>query len=132
MKRLVWFSLVVIIGIFPAQARVWYVAPDGTGDGSSWESPLGSLVSALTASTNGDDIWVKEGTYNEAITMKEGVALYGGFPTAGSPEWADRDWEANGTIIDASGLKTSVVVGANNATLDGFTVTGASASSSPA
>jgi parallel beta-helix repeat protein len=70
-----------------------------------------------------DEIWVARGTYLESIFLEPTVSLYGGFPASGSPEWEARDWEANETIIDATGLETHTVVGADDATLDGFTVT---------
>ena len=50
---------------------------------------------------SGDEIWVKQGTYYESITLISGVALYGGFDGAESIR-SDRDWEVNITTIDAS------------------------------
>jgi hypothetical protein len=125
------FALFALLacGLFApsAESATWYVTPGGGGTGSSWADPLGSIGAGLAISASGDEIWVKSATYAEAITMKQGVALYGGFPASGSPTWGDRDWEANETIIDATGLNTHTVVGADDATLDGFTVTGGSA-----
>jgi uncharacterized repeat protein (TIGR01451 family) len=77
----------------------------------------------------------------------EGVDVYGGFPTTGDPGLNDRDWETYVTVLSgdidhetnpdtttATGIVTDtadiagtnayhVVTGANNATLDGVTIT---------
>lgn len=72
-------------------ATVRYVAADGTGDGSSWANAMSDLQAAIDASSSGDEIWVKQGTYkptsliksnkptSKAFILKEGVSLYGGF-----------------------------------------------------
>ncbi|MFH1737967.1 MAG: right-handed parallel beta-helix repeat-containing protein, partial [bacterium] len=111
-----------------ASGKVVYVSSNATGDGSgsSWENACRSISAALKASMLDDEIWVASGRYREAIQMKEGVALYGGF--SGVEANRDlRDWETNATIIDAPksvGTKRPAVTGANDATLDGFTITG--------
>ncbi|MFM7135307.1 MAG: hypothetical protein ACKO0W_13445, partial [Planctomycetota bacterium] len=62
----------------------------GANDGSSWENAYrgtAGLVTAITASVPGDEIWVRAGTYRPttgtsrtaAFTLKTGVAIYGGF-----------------------------------------------------
>ncbi|MFB3787926.1 MAG: right-handed parallel beta-helix repeat-containing protein [bacterium] len=92
------------------------------GNGSSWETALPSINAAIALQNYGE-IWVAQGRYHESVQLKSDVAVYGGF--AGSEKSRDaRDWLANETIIDASGLENSAVVGANRALLDGFTVTG--------
>ena len=37
------------------------------------------MCSALETANAGDQVWVARGTYTERITLKPGVALYGGF-----------------------------------------------------
>ncbi len=107
-------------------ARIWYVdsAAEG-GDGSSWESPLGHISEALDGATLSDELWIRSGTYREAIVLEPGVALYGGF-AGDETSREERDWDANETIIDASGLARSVVICNEvlSATLDGLTITG--------
>ncbi len=92
----------------------------------------------------GGEVWVAAGTYDEprssivhrepsdsntgSLMMREGVHLYGGF-TGVETSREQRDWEAHVTIIEGSTARDGaaafhVVVGADNATLDGFTVTG--------
>jgi len=66
------------------------------------------------------------------VVLRPGVRLYGGF-TGSEVGRDERDWAAHGTIIDGStSLLGSapahhVVVGTDDATLDGFTITGGSA-----
>jgi hypothetical protein len=107
-----------------------FVAPGGTGDGSSWDSPLGSIEGALNLSSVGDDIHVKEGTYNEMITMVEWVDLYGGYSSGlTGTDTSGRNPAIYVTIISSAGLSTlgSVVTGASNARIDGFVLTGGKA-----
>jgi hypothetical protein len=77
-----------------------------------------TIQKAIDNAGNGDMIQVSEGTYYENITLKEGVALEGGW----NKDFSRRDISAYVTILDGSRKKGSVVVGANAATLDGFTV----------
>jgi hypothetical protein len=66
-------------------------------------------------------ILVAKGTYSESeVQLKEFVDLFGGFDGA---DWNKRDIYQNATILD--GQKTGpVVIGADNARLDGFVITG--------
>jgi parallel beta-helix repeat protein/predicted outer membrane repeat protein len=61
---------------------IYYVKADGNdGDGKSWENAKSTLAAAHTAATSGDIIFVAQGTYmlTAALTMTEGVNVYGGF-----------------------------------------------------
>ncbi len=109
----------------PREATVIYVNANALeeGDGTSWASPLKTLSSALyTAFIPGDEIWVAQGTYNEAIEMNERVSLYGGF--LGYETSKDqRNWIANPTIIDSSGISCEAVfVWGEGTSIDGFTI----------
>jgi len=117
-------------------------APAG-GNGQSWATAYNNLQLGLGAAQSGDQIWVAAGTYKPttgvdrrlSLVLKDGVALYGGFPSIGNPGMEDRDWVANETILsgdigapdDSSGNSYHVVTGADNATLDGFVVTSGNA-----
>lgn len=120
--------------IFVNQAMVW------NGYGDSWENAYADLQDALDMAVDGHQIWVAEGTYtptdgtNRSVSFElvSGVKLYGGF--AGTETaLAERDWEGNETVlsgnIDSGGNEDSyhVVTGADNATLDGFTITNGNA-----
>ncbi|MFH1739372.1 MAG: right-handed parallel beta-helix repeat-containing protein, partial [bacterium] len=118
-------TVVIVCGIQSATAKVVYVSLNATGDGSgsSWENACTSISIGLNRSVSGDEIWVAAGRYLEVVHMEPGVALYGGF--LGIEQIRDeRDWAANETIIDATGLNTSAVIAADETVLDGLTVTG--------
>ena len=144
--------LVGTLGITLAHAAgILHVAPDGIGDCSSWASAC-SLQTALSNAVSGEEIWVTAGTYkpttgiDRAATfqLKEGVAVYGGF-TGMETTRDQRDPAVNITILsgDLNGDDDNsnviyneptradnsyhVVTGADNATLDGFTITAGNA-----
>ncbi|WP_052345586.1 T9SS type A sorting domain-containing protein [Alkaliflexus imshenetskii] len=82
-----------------------YVKPDGTGDGSSWESATG-LQSALSMALASDEIWASAGTYkptndNDRIVsfrLKDKVELYGGF-AGDETSREQRNWHLHKTIL---------------------------------
>jgi len=109
----------------------------GIEDGATWATAFTTIQEGIDAAyaDGGGEVWVAEGVYDEArdndtgsVVMEEYVHLYGGF--AGTETERDqRDWDAHVTVIDGSTSRGGepayhVVVGANAATLDGFTVTG--------
>ncbi|HEY3266232.1 MAG TPA: right-handed parallel beta-helix repeat-containing protein [Armatimonadota bacterium] len=109
-----------------ANAAVLRVKPDAPGpahDGATWNTAYLSLTTALTASASGDEIWVSAATYTERITLKSGVAMYGGF-VGTEANRTDRAPQTNVTAIDGTnGVTVTVANGAAAATrLDGFTV----------
>jgi len=108
-----------------AYPQVRYVSPlgsDVSGVGSAG-NPWKTIPYALSQITDAGStkkyaLLVAEGTYGGAtVVMKDYVDLYGGFSTAG---WT-RDIFSHATILDGENART-VVTGANNARLDGFTV----------
>jgi parallel beta-helix repeat protein len=110
-------------------AAVVYVdrdAPGPTHDGGSWATAYVTVQEGINAAAPGGEVWVAAGRYVENVIMKHGVAVYGGF-TGTETLQVQRDYDANPTTIDANGSGRAVV-GANNARLDGFTVTGGRAS----
>ncbi len=54
------------------------------------------------------DVYVAAGMYNEAVSIHEGINIYGGFPTMGNPGMTERNisntTEGYKTIIDGTGL----------------------------
>ncbi len=53
-----------------ASARVVYVAPGGTGDGSSWAQAFGSVRDGIGDASAGDTVVLDDGTYHEhGITL---------------------------------------------------------------
>ncbi|MFP6584993.1 MAG: choice-of-anchor Q domain-containing protein [Candidatus Hydrogenedentota bacterium] len=125
------FEEIYLFGTDPNNAldfpKAVYVKPSatGAGNGASWANATGSIQSAIDSVGAGVAIWVARGVYNETITLKSGVKIYGGF-AGGEFELEHRRPSENSTVIDASGLNTSAVLmyGTTNAVLDGFTITG--------
>lgn len=143
-----------------AEAAIRYVRADltsGANNGTSWADAYrgaGGIAAALSASVSGDEIWVAAGTYKPttgldrgvALTLKTGVALYGGFNGTES-KLGQRNFTANPTIVtgDLAGNDSGtanltdnsyrIFVGsgvASTAILDGFTIRAANANGSSA
>ncbi|NBX37288.1 MAG: hypothetical protein EBR10_08725 [Planctomycetes bacterium] len=136
-----------------AEAAVRYVnvaLAGGADNGTSWDNAyrtVDGVSRALAASVSGDEIWVAAGTYKPTagtsrtvfITLKTGVAVYGGFAGM-ETEVSQRSVSGNVTVLTGdllgndNGTTTNladnsyhVVVGssvATSAVLDGFTIRG--------
>lgn len=111
-------SAAMVLFTGAADARVLRVDPEATGGGD-----YKTIGAAIAAASSGDDIWVSSSTYNESVTLKMGVKVYGGFLPAHT-NFGERDWIANPTIIDAQGLGKPAIYGASYGTLDGFVIQG--------
>ena len=133
------------------RATQYYVTPTGasTNNGLTWTAPL-DLQSALALATNGDQIWVQNGTYyptattdqNIAFNIPSGVEVYGGF-MGNETALAQRPPALSGastcilsgdigTVGNSSDNTFHVVIFinvANTTRLDGFTITGGANSS---
>ncbi len=121
-------SVISLMTISAAFADVWYVVPNGTGDGTSWINASGDLQGIINGATSGDQVWVAMGTYQPAagssFSLVDGVSVFGGF-NGTETDLGDRDYVANITILE--GNKSGVVYNTNIGTstvLDGFTITG--------
>ncbi|MCK4782330.1 MAG: right-handed parallel beta-helix repeat-containing protein, partial [Desulfobacteraceae bacterium] len=116
----------------------------GNENGTTWANAFKYLQDALDATedANGQnsEIWVAEGTYypdegtgrtnddrTETFELVADVAVYGGFdPTTGERDWANNVTILSGdvgTVSVNTDNSYNVVVGAADATLDGFTIT---------
>src|SRR5690606_12873626 len=91
----------------------------------------GNLQDMITASSNGDQIWVAAGTYlpGTSFEMKNGVMIFGGFPEAGG-DWDLRSWRDHKTML--MGIPGYSVIRSYrvdpSAVLDGFIIQGGSTS----
>lgn len=77
-------------------SSILYVKENGTGDGSSWQNASGDLQAMMNKQIPGRSVYVAQGTYISSTTegffrMREGVKVYGGFPSSGNPVFADRN-----------------------------------------
>lgn len=96
-------------------------APPG-GDGTSWATAFQRIQSGLSAASSGNnEVWVARGTYMENVTLRTGIRLYGGF-VGTEVSLSARNPAAHTTTIDGN-QAGNTVVGANNAVIDGFTIT---------
>ncbi len=143
----------------PVSGSTAYVnaAVGSSGDGSGWATAFKTLQEALTATStcpNITQIWVAKGTYyptadasgnasptdprDKTFYLKDGVAIYGGFPDTGNPTLSERDWRTYPTTLngeiqqdnDPGNNAYHVVLSANDGPatrLDGFTITGGNA-----
>ncbi|MDY6836632.1 MAG: right-handed parallel beta-helix repeat-containing protein [Thermodesulfobacteriota bacterium] len=78
----------------------------------------GTIQEALDAAAKGDTVQVSQGTYYENITLKKGVTLEGGW----NDNFSQRDTSIYISTIDGRKKGGWVVYGADDATLDGFTI----------
>ncbi len=135
------FIIVIITCLlfhFSSSAQIFYVAPNGTGDGTSWNNATSDLHSLLEMTSPGDEIWVVAGVYfpdpidrEASFVIPSGVAVYGGF-TGMETSRTERDPLINFTILSgAIGATTnddnsySVIRTTNvnaNTVVDGFII----------
>ncbi len=110
----------------------WYV--DGTGgsdanSGASWAQAKATINAAINEATDGDQIWVAAGTYQEYITLHgmRNIELYGGFAN-GDTSLDDRDFFGSKLTTISSppdGYEGVSLHSSEGVRLDGFVVTGA-------
>jgi parallel beta helix pectate lyase-like protein len=111
-----------------ASAKVIHVngilLTDPPPDGLSWTTAFNAVQTGIDAAGAGDEVWVAAAAYFENITLKNGVALYGGFDGTETGR-SQRDWTNNVTILDGRQSNSVIVVeaGATNTTrIDGFLI----------
>jgi hypothetical protein len=86
MQKSVFIAFTLLLAL-SVQAKTIYVDIDAKGgnNGNNWNNAYTDLQDALSASKDGDDIWVADGIYtpgnssSDYFRMKSGVSLYGGF-----------------------------------------------------
>ena len=152
MKRLV--SALFAVGIVAlasgvshaASGTIWHVNHESkaAGDGHGWKTAFQSLQEALSAASKDDEIWVAHGTYypdatdpTKSFVLKEDVAVYGGFSGRETAR-QQRNFRNNVTVLSGNigkGDKTkntkTIVMGADRAVLDGFTISDAYGTDTP-
>ena len=93
-----------------AGATVKYVAPDGSGDGSSWPAATNSIQGAIDVCTSdGDVIYLKYGGYSNTsavvVSNLPGLTIKGGYTGIGfeltnAPSVITRDAAVNMRLVD--------------------------------
>jgi len=118
-----YFYFLLFIGTFfagsfsCAEGAVLYVGTHWSG------TPYATIQAAVDAASNGDEIWVEQGTYtlSPTITVNKSVSLYGGFN--GTETTRDqRNWTNNMTIVDGNNSVYCFLI-TSTVTIDGFTIT---------
>lgn len=118
--------------VISGSSSVIHVKPDGSddSDGVTWDSAMKTVQAGINACVSSMEVWVAAGTYTERISLKNGVALYGGFSGTETSR-GERDWLTNQTVLDGnkSGSVVTVPHGAAASTrIDGFTIRNGKAS----
>lgn len=113
-------------------AGTLYVKADGndSNTGSSWLLAKQTVQKTIDAAATGDQIWVAKGTYVEQITLKDGVALYGGFQGTEKslderPAFPRPSVDPNKTILSGNKVRTVVIASGGlgaDTRIDGFTI----------
>ncbi|QBR13282.1 BACON domain-containing protein [Sphingobacterium sp. CZ-2] len=91
----------VLVSQESGKVPVFFVSPTGTGDGSSWESPS-TFHAAMEKATTGSTIYMMEGTYMPAKTIRNGE----------SAEESDKTFEINKNISVIGGFSKDASIGA--------------------
>lgn len=123
MQKLCLVTMLAAGATFAVSAATVYVSPNGEGDGSSWDSPLGSLKAAYETAAIGatesapGEVRLKTGLYtlDEAIAMSPYVKVVGGYggETILSGDCGTADyWRLNHSAINASTYGTVLKDGA--------------------
>ena len=92
-------------------AAVWYVKTAGSDalPGTSWALAKQSITNSMVSANAGDQMWVASGIYTQLVTMKAGVALYGGF-NGTETALAQRNWHTNLSWVYGAGQGPSVTI----------------------
>ena len=122
-------TVMVLVVVQAGETAVRYVDCNRAtnGGGSSWANAYNNIQSGVNASAAYDQLWVK-GTCNlsATITVDRAVQIYGGF--AGTETaLSERTWTQNVTTVSGGNARRCFLVTANNARIDGFTITGGKA-----
>ncbi|CUU01438.1 Disaggregatase related [Armatimonadetes bacterium GBS] len=112
-----------------SDARIIYVSSEGNdaNNGLSWATAKRTVQAGINAaapsSAGGAQVWVKAGVYNERITLRSNVHVYGGF-AGNETSRSQRNLFAHESSLDGQwgGTVATVNAGTVNATLDGFTL----------
>ena len=126
-------------GVGAEAGDIFYVDKSNTNpvqNGFSWGTAVTTIEEGIDVARRsfGGEVWVASGVYDEArgnagtLRMRPGIPLYGGFE-GNEGALSQRDPVANVTVIDGSRADDgepagTVVAGAEDTLIDGFTIRG--------
>src|SRR5947209_5116367 len=97
-QSLVFAALLAAVTV-PARAVVYFVSPAGSNsnNGRAWTRAKKTIQAAINSASQGDQIWVKKGTYLEYPVLAPKLSIYGGFAGTETTRF-QRNWVTNPTI----------------------------------
>lgn len=100
----------------------FYVNPSAPANenGLSWATAFTTLTEALFNASKKDTIRVAKGIYKAQYSLKDSVMILGGYPDAGSPTDAQRNWGTNPTYLSAEAGDPAFYWDNRNNVIDGF------------
>src|SRR5437016_1505387 len=103
LAQVVFAGVALALAATTAGANIIYVNRNaaGPGDGLSWPTAFTNVQQGVNLAAPQDQVWVAASLYSEQITLKDGVALFGGF-AGNETALAQRNWKTNVTILDAN------------------------------
>lgn len=125
---------------WPTQMKVYYVSTSGddANSGLSWQEPKRTVQAGIEAASRDScsEVWVRAGTYNERITLRQDVFVYGGFVGNETsrderPPFPRFEPDPYASILEPSGPGSVVSATTQGYLLngiDGFTIRGGSGS----
>ncbi len=142
-RNIIYMSTVLLLSFSNLNAQIFVdVNATGQNNGQSWNDAYVSILDAMAAANNGDEIWVAKGTYHihqggssgfVSLELKSGVDLYGGFAGI-ETTIGQRDTENNITILDGrdEGLTRNarhviIASGISDCLVESFTISHGSA-----
>jgi len=117
----------VVVFVWEDRNHTYYVASGGNdGNAGTRAAPFATVQAAITAADvagNGGDVYVAGGAYEQSLTLKARVSVYGGFVPGTWRRGLNQETAIRGGTTAIAGTD------AENLTLDGLTIEAANATS---
>ena len=119
-------TVVTIFSFSTLSAKDWYVKPNASGTGASWDDPCNvSVIGGTPAGlADGDKVYVSAGIYQRStsLSITKYVTIMGGYSTAltGTTIPASRNLAADSTIFEPTSGGTARCLNLNATTTPGF------------
>src|ERR1044071_2250868 len=120
-------ALLLTSDIVPASTLYIKTTGNDSQSGTSWTLAKQTIPGAIAAAAAGDQLWVASGTYTQLVTLKPGVAMYGGF-NGTETSLGQRNLGLNFAILDgrSQGIVVTITNAGTDTRVDGFIITGGS------